>query len=175
MKNALVILSCLFLFISTTQAQEVLKPRLSPLEMVTMKYEDTYVKITYSRPHKRDREVFGELVPFGKVWRTGANEATEITLTGAIKIAGKELAPGAYTLFSIPEKNKWTIILNKEVGQWGAYNYNPDLDIMRFDVPVHKTEVVYEPLTIEFEQHEEITNILIIWDRTKVEIPFQFL
>lgn len=175
MKNVLVVLSILFLSIGTTQAQETLKPRLSPLEMVTMKYEDTYVKITYSRPHKRDREIFGELVPFGKVWRTGANEATEITLTGKIEIAGKELEPGAYTLFSIPEKNKWTIILNKEVGQWGAYNYNPDLDVMRFDVPVHETEVVYEPFTIEFEQHEEITNILIIWDRTKVEIPFQFL
>lgn len=156
-------------------SQEALKPRLSPLEMVTMKYGDTYIKITYGRPHKRDREIFGELVPYGQVWRTGANEATEITLTGRIKIAGRELAPGAYTIFTIPQKDKWTIILNSEVGQWGAYNYNQNYDVMRFDVPVKTLDVVYEPFTIEFEQHEEITNILMMWDRTKVEIPIEFV
>jgi hypothetical protein len=176
MKKPIFALLLFLLFFGMSYAQEVLKPRLSPLEMVTMKYEDTYIKITYSRPHKRDREIFGNLVPYDKVWRTGANEATELTLTGGkIKIAGQELEPGAYTLFSIPQKNKWTIILNKEVGQWGAYNYNEDMDALRFDVPTKTTEVVYEPLTIEFEQHQDVTNILIIWDKTKVEIPFQFI
>lgn len=160
---------------AAAMAQETLKPRLSPLEMVTMKYGDAYVKITYGRPHKRDRKIFGELVPFGKVWRTGANEATEITLTGWIKIAGNELAPGAYTIFSIPGKDKWTIIINSEVGQWGAYNYNQNFDVMRFDVPVQTTDVVYEPFTIEFEQHEETTNMLMMWDQTKVEIPLEFV
>jgi hypothetical protein len=176
MKKQIFTLLCIVITTGMSYAQEALKPRLSPLEMVTMKYENTYLKITFGRPHKRDREIFGELVPFGNVWRTGANEATEITLTGGkIKIAGRELEPGAYTLFTIPQKNKWTIILNSDVGQWGAYNYNPDMDVMRFDVPVRTMDIVYEPFTMEFEQHQEITNIVIMWDRTRVEIPFQFM
>ena len=84
-------------------AQEALKPRLSPLEMVTMKYDDTYVKITYSRPHKRGRKIFGnpEIVPYGEVWRTGANEATEMTVTKPITIAGKSLDAGTYSILCI--------------------------------------------------------------------------
>jgi len=157
-------------------AQEPLKPRPSPLELVTMKYDDTYVKITYGRPHIRGRDIFGDttLVPYGDVWRTGANEATEITLTGDIKMAGNEVKAGTYTVFTIPEEDNWTIILNSELGQWGAYNYNPDFDVLRFDIPTQTTEVIYEPFTIEFEQHDHTTNILMMWDKTKVEIPLEF-
>ena len=157
-------------------AQETLEPRLSPLEMVTMKYDDTYMKITYCRPHKRGREIFGnpELVPYGEIWRTGANEATEITITHDIKIAGNDLKAGTYTIFTIPEEDKWTIILNSELGQWGAYNYNEDFDVMRFTVPVKMTDVVYEPFTIEFEQHDHTTNILMMWDQVQVVIPVDF-
>ena len=177
MKFRILSIACL-LFAASLSAygQEALKPRLSPLEVVTMKYDETYVKITYGRPHKRDRTVFGnpELVPYGEVWRTGANEATEITLTGPIKIAGNDLKPGVYTVFSIPEKDQWTIILNSDVGQWGAYNYNPEKDVLRFTVPVEPTEVVYEPFTIEFEQQNSGANILMMWDRVKVEIPVEF-
>ena len=83
--------------------QEALQPRPSPMYVATMKYEDAYIKVTYCRPHKKDREIFGGLVPFGKVWRTGANEATEITLTRDINIGGKILKAGSYTIFTIPE------------------------------------------------------------------------
>ena len=158
-------------------AQEALKPRPSPLEMVTFKYDDSYIKITYSRPHKRGREVFGnpELVPYDSVWRTGANEATEITVTKPIEIAGERLDPGTYTVFSIPQKDKWTIILNSELGQWGAYKYNKEYDVLRFDVPTTQMETVYEPFTIEFEQGKKNVNIIMMWDRTKVTIPIEFL
>lgn len=164
-----------FLFFES-YAQEALKPRLSPLEVVTMKYEDNYVKITYSRPHKRGRDVFGtELAPYGEVWRTGANEATEITVTKDIKIGGKKLKAGTYTLFSIPYQDRWTIILNEEPGQWGAYNYNPEKDVLRFDVPVKKIDTIYEPFTIEFEQNHNTTNILMMWDNVQVSIPIEFI
>jgi len=161
---------------SETYAQETLKPRLSPFEVVTMKYEDNYVKITYGRPHKRERDVFGtELAPYGEVWRTGANEATEITVTKDMKLAGKKLQAGTYTLFTIPNQNRWTIILNEELGQWGAYNYNAEKDILRFDVPVKKIETIYEPFTIEFEQNATSTNLLMMWDDVQVSIPIEFL
>ena len=156
-------------------AQEALKPRPSPLEMVTMKYEDAYIKITYGRPHKRGREIFGELLPFGEVWRTGANEATEITVTRSIKLGGQSIRPGTYTIFTIPNKEHWTIILNSELGQWGAYNYNSKLDVVRFDVPVTTTTDVFEPFTIEFEQKAQSAELVMMWDQTKVTIPIDFM
>lgn len=156
-------------------AQEALKPRPSPLEMVTMKYEDVYIKITYGRPHKRGRNIFGDLEPYGEVWRTGANEATEITVTGPIKFGGHQIQPGTYTLFTIPNKDNWTIIMNSELGQWGAYNYNSKLDVVRFDVPVTHTSMVYEPFTIEFEQKAQSAELVMMWDRTKVSIPIEFM
>ena len=158
-------------------AQEALKLRPSPLEMVTFKYEDTYIKVTYSRPHKRGREVFGnpELVPYDSVWRTGANEATELTVTNSIEIAGEKLAAGTYSVFTIPREGRWTIILNSDLGQWGAYKYNPEFDVLRFDVPSTQIETVYEPFTIEFEQGKQNVNMVMMWDRTKVTIPIEFL
>ncbi|MGK7396851.1 MAG: DUF2911 domain-containing protein [Candidatus Cyclobacteriaceae bacterium M3_2C_046] len=160
-----------------SMAQEALKPRPSPLGLVTMKFEDTYVKITYGRPHKRDREIFGnpDLVPYGKVWRTGANEATEITITEPVTMAGKRVEPGTYTLFTIPEEDQWTIILNEELGQWGSYNYKEDRDVLRFTVPTKETDVVYEPFTIEFNQSDDSADIQMMWDQTMVEIPLEFL
>ena len=156
-------------------AQEALKPRPSPLEMVTFKSpEDTYVKITYGRPQKRGRKIFGELVPFGKIWRLGANEATEITTSADIMLAGNHVPAGTYTIFSIPEKDKWTIILNKEPGQWGAYRYDESKDLLRFSVPTKQLKDVYEPFTIEFEQTANDVLLKMMWDRTGVEIPVAF-
>ncbi|ELR71564.1 hypothetical protein C900_02479 [Fulvivirga imtechensis AK7] len=157
-------------------AQEAITPRPSPTAIVTMKYDDTYVKLTYSQPHKRGRDIFGTLVPYGHVWRTGANEATEITLTGNVLMNGDTLKAGTYSIFTIPQKEKWTIIINDELGQWGSYNYHQDSDVMRFDVPVEKTQsVVWEPFTMAFEQKNEEAALLIMWDQTKVSIPIQFL
>ena len=169
------LISLLLLSVSVL-GQEPLKPRPSPLEVVTMKFEDTYVKITYSRPHKRDRDIFGSLVPYGEVWRTGANEATEITLTGDILINGDSLTAGTYSVFSIPQETEWTIILNSELGQWGAFNYKEKFDVKRFNVPVEKMEEIYEPFTILFEQKGlKNANIVMMWDSVRVTIPIEFL
>ncbi|MEL7002215.1 MAG: DUF2911 domain-containing protein [Bacteroidota bacterium] len=164
-----------FLLSHNSKAQEPLKPRPSPLAMVTMKYHDNYVKITYGQPHKKGRDIFGDLVPYGSVWRTGANEATEITLTSNLLVNGELLEAGTYTLFSIPGKEKWTIIFNKDVGQWGAYNYNERSDALRVVVPTEKVEnVVWEPFTIEFDQRNSEADMNIMWDQTKVSIPVNF-
>src|SRR5688572_28697951 len=96
----------------TASAQEQVKARPSPLALATVKNKTTYVKITYSQPHNNGRAIFGSLVPYGQVWRTGANEATEITVTKDITINSVLLKAGTYSIFTIPEKEKWTIIIN---------------------------------------------------------------
>ena len=157
-------------------AQEANRPRPSPLAIAAIRYKDAYVKITYSQPQKKGREIFGTLVPYGKVWRTGANEATEITLTKDITIGSILLRAGTYSLFTIPEKEKWTIIINSEVGLWGSYNYNSKLDVFRFDAPVHHIDKpLYEVFTVQIVQQNNVADLLILWDDTKISIPIKFL
>ena len=156
--------------------QEAITPRPSPIAIVTMKYEDSYVKVTYSQPHKRGREIFGDLVPYNQVWRTGANEATEITTTGDLMIGNKKLKAGTYSLFTIPSPDKWIVIFNKHLGQWGSYNYTEKADELRVEVPTSElTNVVFEPFTISFEQQNEVAQMELKWDTTKVAVPIKFI
>jgi hypothetical protein len=155
--------------------QDAIKPRPSPLAVVNARYKDTYIKITYSQPHKRGRIIFGNVVPYGEVWRTGANEATEITLTRDILINNQPLKAGTYTLFTIPDKDMWTIIINSDVGLWGSYNYNPKMDVLRFQVPAQVMQgAVYEPFTILIDQKNDKGDIVLLWDSIQVRIPVQF-
>jgi len=171
--KVLLFVTTLFPF-TTIFAQEPLTPRPSPLEIVTTKYEDTYIKITYSRPAKNGRELFGDLVPFGEVWRTGANEATEITFTNPATIAGVPINAGTYSIYTIPEKDTWTIILNKDLGMWGAFSYNQDHDVLRVEANVDTMTTSYEPFTIEFDQKGlQETNLLFMWGKTRVVIPLK--
>ncbi|MBX2966382.1 MAG: DUF2911 domain-containing protein [Cyclobacteriaceae bacterium] len=157
------------------EAQQAVKPRPSPTAIVTVRYKDTYLKLTYSQPHKRGREVFGKLVPFNEVWRTGANEATEFTITKDAYIGGNLVPAGTYSLFTIPTPEKWTIIINKENGLWGSYNYNPKLDLVRFDIPVTENTVAYEAFTITLDHRNNVADLLLVWDKTKIVIPIQFI
>jgi len=170
----------LFLLIVVSNAvfaQEAVPPRPSPLAVVSCKYKDSYIKIVYSQPHKRGREVFGNLVPFGQVWRLGANEATELTTTREIFISGQHLPAGNYSLFAIPEKDKWTIIVNSEKGQWGSYNYNKEKDVLRFDVVTRALpgELVYEPFTIVIDPKNNKADIIFTWDKTTVSFGVDFI
>ena len=170
------IIIALLLKSSASWAQDAVVPRPSPLSVLSARYKDTYLKIIYSQPHKKGREVFGKLVPFGAVWRTGANEATEITVTKDIFVKGQLLPAGTYSLLTIPDKEKWTIILNKDLGMWGSYNYNQKTDVFRFDVPVQVlTDVVYEPFTILIDQKNNKAEIALVWDKTKVSFPVDFI
>ncbi|MEM6846031.1 MAG: DUF2911 domain-containing protein [Bacteroidota bacterium] len=152
----------------TVFAQKALKPKNSPMSVAAMKQGDTYVKIVYCQPHKRDRPVFGGLVPYGEVWRLGANEATEITLTEDLTVGGKKLAAGTYSMYAIPEKDKWTVIFNSALGEWGHFNYDEEKDVLRVEAPTSKAEETYEPFTIMF--NEAGTEIIMIWEDTKATI-----
>lgn len=172
----LLLLSAIATCSTNLQAQLAVQPRPSPLAIATARHKDTYLKIVYSQPHKRGREIFGKTVPFGEVWRTGANEATEITISRDISINGQPLKSGTYSLYSIPQVEKWTIIINADVGMWGSYNYNTKQDVLRFDVPVQKlTDTVYEPFTIVIDQKTDTATVSLLWDKTKVSFPIQFL
>ncbi|MDR8391327.1 DUF2911 domain-containing protein [Aliifodinibius sp. S!AR15-10] len=150
--------------------------RKSPIAIAQVNHEGTYAKIVYGQPYKRGRVIFGDLVPYGEVWRTGANEATELTVTGDIMLAGERVEAGTYALFSIPNTETWTIILNSQLGQWGAFDYNADYDVMRVDVSATKMEDSAEAFTIQFEEVEnDSTNIVMRWDQTEVRIPVEFI
>ena len=169
--NLLLLLTALNSF-----AQEAIKPRPSPLAFVTLRYKDTYIKIIYSQPHKKGREIFGHVVPYGAIWRTGANEATEITSTKDMMVNSTVLKAGTYSIFTIPEKDSWTIIINSELGLWGSYNYNSKFDVLRFQLPVQLLQdVVYEPFTITIDQKNDKAEIALLWANVKVSFPIQFI
>ena len=160
-------------------AQSPEQQRTSPLAIAAMRYKDAYVKITYCRPQKLGREIFGNLVPYGQVWRTGANEATTFETNKTITIEGKKLSPGKYSVWTIPDTTTWTVIFNGESGQWGVNhkgeaNRNPELDVLSIPVHAVKQKNVFEQFTIAFEEMGEDVEMVLLWDNTVVAIPFSY-
>jgi hypothetical protein len=141
----------------------------SPHDTVTAKN----IKVTYGRPYKKGRDIFGKLEPYGKVYRVGADEATVITFAKDGTFGGKPVKAGSYTLFAIPNEKNWTIILNSQLGQWGAFKYDQfkDKDVLHVDVPVTTLSAPVEQLTIAVPGNKDLT---IEWDKTKVSVPVSF-
>ena len=135
--------------------------------------EPLVARVIYSRPQKEDRTVFGGLVEYGKVWRLGANEATEIELYKDVKVKEKKLAKGSYSIFAIPTETEWTIIFNKDTDVWGAFKYDEKKDVLRISVPVQKTASV-EAFSISFNKSNNGADMLIAWDEAMVTLPFSF-
>lgn len=143
-----------------------------PLNVAKAKDNSTpLIKVLYSRPSKKGREIFGVLEQFGKVWRVGANESTEIRFYKAATIGGKKIKAGIYSLFAIPNKDKWTIIINKQVDKWGAFTYDQTKDVVRTDVDVKSLEKPLEVLSITFTTQANGANLVIGWDQSTVELP----
>ncbi|MGC3943447.1 MAG: DUF2911 domain-containing protein [Chryseolinea sp.] len=146
----------------TTFGQEN-KP-LSPKATVEGKIGAAKVTIVYSQPSARGRKMLGEKEAFGKVWRTGANEATTIEFDKPVKLEGKDVPAGKYALFTIPNEKEWTIILNKEPNQMGAFNYQESKDLLRVNVPASKTAAFVETFNIAVGKD----NIQLKWENTAV-------
>lgn len=147
----------------------------SPMDLALYrdKNDAAVARIIYSRPQKRNREIFGKLVPYGEVWRTGANEATELTLYKDMKVADATVQAGTYTLYTIPGENDWTVILNNKTNTWGAYEYTSKEDKVRINVPVRKAPNTIESLSMAFEEAGNGADLLIGWDDRYVKIPFK--
>ncbi len=129
-------------------------------------------KVYYSRPQKKGRDIFGSKVSYGKVWRTGANEAVELKAYQDIALGGKKLKAGTYSLFAIPDKKEWTIIINSDLDYWGAYSYDKSKDVLRVKVPVKQLDTVVEAFSIQFEDKGSGKAAMrLAWDKTMVEVP----
>jgi hypothetical protein len=145
---------------------------LSPEAVVENTHNGFNVKATYCQPSVKGRKIFGELVPYGEVWRTGANAATVIHLGQDVTVAGKPLAKGDYTLWTIPGPNGWTAIFNKETGQWGT-NYDETQDVLRVPVASGPHAPAAEQFTISFKPAENGTDMILAWDQTQATVPFR--
>jgi hypothetical protein len=143
-------------------------PKKSPHETVS----GDNVEVTYGRPYKKDRVIFGELVKYGEVWRTGADEATVITFKKDGTFGGQPVKAGSYALFTIPGEKEWTVILNSVTKTWGAYDYNKnkDKDVLKVTVPATSLADPVEQLTITVPNN----GLNIAWDKTGVSVPYSF-
>lgn len=171
----------LILFLSITpffgtqivQAQSFPEMDASPMDLVMARPDrksPPLARVIYSRPQKKGRVIFGNLVPYGEVWRTGANEATELTIYTPLMVGNTHLKPGTYTLYTIPEEDSWTIIINSDTNVWGAFSYKKEKDIARFSVPVREAAAPIESLSMIFRPESNGTTLLIGWDTEYVEI-----
>lgn len=136
--------------------------------------EPLLARVIYSRPQKEGRSIFGGLVEYGKVWRFGANEATEIELYKDVRVKDKKLPKGRYTLYAIPSEKEWTVIFNKDTDIWGAFKYDEKKDVLRVDVPVQKNSTVVDPFSIAFFKSAAGADMVIAWDEAMVTLPFAF-
>jgi hypothetical protein len=161
--------SLLFAFLFTL-ASAVVFAQNSP-KSPRINAESKFMKVAYGQPSKRGRVIFGPegIEPFGKVWRTGANQATEITFTKDVKFGGRPVKAGTYTLFTIPDEKEWTILLNSQLGQFGAFEYDKykDKNVLEVKVPAKKLSTAVEKLTITPTDKE----LKIEWDQTSLSVP----
>lgn len=173
MKTSFVIFFLWIIYLDSVIAQDFDVPRSSPKASISQHIGVTPIKIEYCRPSVKGRKIFGELIPFGKVWRTGANEATTMSFPHDLKIEGQEIPAGKYALFTIPEIDNWTVIFNSEWNQWGAYHYHPDMDVLRISVKPEKNAFT-DLFTISFSEVAKTKGVISIqWENTKVKLKVQ--
>ena len=175
MKKTLTLLIIILLGTTlSSNAQKFAGLQKSPTDISTAKAdrgEKPDIKVIYSRPQKKGRAIFGELVPFGKVWRTGADEATEIKLFKDMMLGDVSVKAGTYSLFTIPGEKEWTIILNSDIDSWGAYAYDENKDVARANVSVTEGKEI-EAFSIAFEKTENGYHMFLAWDTTLIKVPF---
>ncbi|WP_199117119.1 DUF2911 domain-containing protein [Pedobacter sp. ASV28] len=174
MKSSIKLILVLFVLVTlgeNLKAQGLKLPQASTPQTITQDFGLGKITLSYSRPNVKGRKIFGGLEPYDKVWRTGANSATVIKFTDAVKIEGKELAAGEYALFTIPGKTEWTIIFNKGVKEWGAYTYSEANDVLRVKVKPTTLKDKVETFTIQFANvYDSSAQMQLAWENTLVSI-----
>ena len=158
----------------TDNAPKVDFPAASPACTIKQRVGLTDIEVVYSRPGGKNRKIFDGVVPYGQVWRTGANAATKITFSTDVKLNGNAIPAGTYALFTIPGADEWTVIINKGAKQWGAFQYDEKQDVVRFKVtPIQLAEQI-ETFTIEFNEIRDESAVMnLVWDHTVVPINIE--
>jgi DUF2911 family protein len=156
--------------LSPAQQQDKSK-RPSPPGTAEVTLKGKKVTIDYSRPSARGRKIIGGVVPYGEVWRTGANEATALKTEVALNIGGTKVPAGTYTLYTLPSETTWKLIINKQTGQWGT-EYHQEQDLARVDLQKSQTKQPVEQFTISFDKKDDANATLVMeWENTRVSVP----
>jgi hypothetical protein len=178
LKRLLIALSiiALGLLIYSVFVENIFAPRLSPKDTAKITLNDLDLKVEYNRPSKRDREIFGALVPFDKVWRTGANEATTFQTNKDLIIDGMLLKKGKYTLWTVPMETSWKVRFNSKDYKWGVNEkmepmWDPNFDVIELEVPKQDIVETVEKFTIAFDNKTGNLKLTMAWDQTLIEIP----
>ncbi|MEI9959137.1 MAG: DUF2911 domain-containing protein [Ferruginibacter sp.] len=173
MKKILLSAMALTGFVMLSIAQ-VKMPAPSPTQIIKQDFGIGTIELTYSRPAVKGRKIFGDLVPFNKLWRTGANAATKIFFSEPVTIGEKKLDSGTYVLYTIPGIDSWEVIFNKGLNNWGSDGYKESEDIMRFPISPYRLKKTLESFTMEFTDVKPETCVLEIkWERTGIAIPIE--
>ena len=172
MRKKIAVLTLFVLTLATlASAQHDKSKRPSPSAQAQCKFSDgKTITVDYSSPRAKGRKIYGDLVPYGEVWRTGANEATTFDTTAYVAIGNINVHPGSYTMFTIPNQDKWTLIINKKTGEWGIpYNYESD-ELGRAEMSVSKTESPVENFTISFHEMGNGCHMYLDWENTRATV-----
>lgn len=149
-------------------------PAASPASTLKQRVGLTDIEVNYSRPGVKGRKIFGGLEPFDKVWRTGANSATKITFSTAVKLNGTEIPAGTYELFTIPNPTEWTVIIHKDSSEWGAYSYDAKNDVARVKAKPETTPNLVESFTIGVNDlRDESATLYLAWEKTRVPVKIE--
>ncbi len=163
-----------FLAASVTAYSQWAAPIASPKQMIEQQFSLSKITVEYGRPSVKGRKIFGELVPYNKVWRAGANAATKITFGQNVNFGGKMINAGSYSLFIVPTEKEWKIILNSVANQWGAYEYNEKMNVAEVSVPVQKSSEKQESFEISLQPVDDhTTNLSIKWDMSQAMVPIK--
>ncbi len=174
--STVISLFLLLFFIAETRAQGFVPVDDEPHDISYFresKITPPLAKVLYGRPQKNETEVFGNLVPYDKLWRTGANEATEVKFYKDVEFGDCKVKAGTYVLVTIPNKEVWQIILNSQTDVWGSFQYNPSFNVANITVSVKKAEPL-ESFTITFKEKNDVTNMMLGWDTVRINVPIKF-
>lgn len=171
MKNILLLSAVL---VSASVFGQIKAPQPSPMSTVTQKVGLVDVEVEYSRPGIKERKIFGELLPYGEIWRLGANASTKISFSEDVTLGGKEVPAGQYALFAIPSADSWEVIVHKNLNHWGTGNYDAAEDLVRIKVDTKKLMDTWETFTITFSNLTNTGAHLVMgWENTSVHIPIE--
>lgn len=174
-----IILAVVALCIGSLYILKVNTKKLSPEEIVVFEQDSLKIEVFYNRPFKKGRNIFGELVPYGQVWRTGANEATTFETNVDLNIEGSTLSAGKYTLWTIPNKTSWQIIFNEKMYNWGVKfsdgkaSRNEEYDALKIEVPISRNLKIIEQFSIYFDEQFGTINMFIAWDDIVVPLSLK--